>query len=155
MTEYDLLGYLILSIYFGFVMILGIIAFMLIYIQRIKKEMIKLKRDMYISIEKEVVELKMDILMVIESELVKLKSTILSESENKLAQQKREIYTNVEKKLIKLKKDMSLGTEKELFKLNKNISDGITALVETVERVVPEKAGTIQEKSREEFSRRG
>ena len=155
MTEYDLLGYLILSIYFGFVMILGIMAFMLVYVQRIKKEMIKLKRDMSISIEKEVVELKMDILMVIESELAKLKDTILSEHENNLVELKKEIYTDVDKKLIKLKRDMSLGTEKELFKLNKNISDGIVALVETVERVVPEKAGTIQEKSREEFSRRG
>ncbi|UCF84364.1 MAG: hypothetical protein JSV50_01630 [Desulfobacteraceae bacterium] len=155
MTEYDLLGYLILSIYFGFVMILGIMAFMLIYVQRIKKEMIKLKRDMYISIEKEVVELKMDILMVLESELVKLRNNMFSKFEKDLVQLKREIYTDVEKKLIKLKRDMSLGTEKELFKLNKNISDGITALVETVERVIPEKAGTIQAKSREEFTHRG
>ena len=155
MTEYDLFGYLILSIYFGFVVILGIMSFMIIYVQRINKAVTKLKRDMSISIEKEVVELKMDMLMVIESELTKLKKNMSIDVENNLVKLKREICAEVEKKLIKLKRDMALGTEKELSELNKNISDGIAALVETMERVVPEKTETFQGKSRKKFTQRG
>ena len=155
MTEYDLFGYLILSIYFGFVVILGIMSFMIIYVQKINKAVTKLKKEMSISIEKEVVELKMDILMVIESELIKLKKGMSAEVERNLNELKKEISVEVERKLIKLKRDTSLGTEKELSELNKNISGGIATLVETVERVVLEKTETFQGKSREKFTQRG
>jgi hypothetical protein len=50
---------------------------------------------------------------------------------------------------------MPLGTEKGLLNLNKSISSGISALVKTMEHVISEKAGTLQEKSREKFTRRG
>jgi hypothetical protein len=155
MTEYDLFGYLILSIYFGFVVILGIMSFMIIYVQKINKAVTNLKKEMYISIEKEVVELKMDILMVIESELTKLKKGMSTEVEKNLNELKEELSVEIEKKLIKMKRDMSLGTGKELSELNKNISDGITALVETVERVVLDKTETFQGKSREKLTQRG
>jgi hypothetical protein len=62
---------------------------------------------------------------------------------------KREISAETEKKLLRLKRDIPLGTEKQLFKLNKSISDGISDLVKTMERVVPEKTGALQGKSRE------
>ena len=131
MTEYDLFGYLVLSIYFGFVVVLGMTIFAILHVQKIKKDLTKFKKDMSVTIEKEVVELKMDMLMVIETVL------------------KREISADTEKKLIKLKRDIPLGTEKQLFKLNKSISDGISELVKTMERVVPEKTGTLQGKPRE------
>jgi hypothetical protein len=109
MTEYDLFGYLVLSIYF----------------------------------------------MVIESELTKMNKNISDEGEKKLIVLKREISSEIEKKLIKLKRDMPLGTEKGLLNLNKSISAGISALVKTMERVVPEKTGTLQGKTREKFIQRG
>ena len=155
MTEYDLFGYLVLSIYFGFVVVLGMTVFAIVHVQRVKKDLTKLKKDMSVTIEKEVVELKMDMLMVIESELTKLNKNMSDEGEKKLTVLKKEISSEIEKKLIKLKRDMPLGTEKGLLNLNKSISAGISALVKTMERVVPEKTGTLQEKSREKFTRRG
>ena len=91
MTEYDLFGYLVLSIYFGFVVILGMTIFTIVHVQRLKKDLIKFKKDMSVSIEKEVVELKMDMLMVIESELTKLNRNVSDEGEKKLIVLKREI----------------------------------------------------------------
>jgi hypothetical protein len=155
MTEYDLFGYLVLSIYFGFVVVLGMTIFAIVHVQRVKKDLTKFKKDMSVTIEKEVVELKMDMLMVIESELTKLNRNVSDEGEQKLILLKREISSEIEKKLIKLKRDMPLGTEKGLLNLDKSISAGISALVKTMERVVPEKTGTLQEKSREKFTRRG
>lgn len=155
MTEYDFFGYLVLSIYFGFVIILGIIVFLIVNMQRIKKEMTKLKKDMSISIEKETVESKMDIFMVIENESVKLTKNMSSEFEDKLVKLKREMSTELNNKLVRLKRDMSLGSEKELVKLNKNMSEGIAALVSTVKSVAPEKIRILHEKSREKLTRRG
>jgi hypothetical protein len=155
MTEYDLFGYLVLSIYFGFVVILGMTIFTIVHVQRLKKDLTKFKKDMSVSIEKEVVELKMDMLMVIESELTKLNKNMSDEAEKKMIVLKREISTETEKSLIKLKRDMPLSTEKGLLNLNKSISAGISALVKTMERVVPEKTGTLQEKSREKFIQKG
>ena len=155
MTEYDLFGYLVLSIYFGFVVILGMTIFTIVHVQRLKKDLTKFKRDMSVTIEKEVVELKMDMLMVIESELTKLNKYVSDEGEKKLIVLKREISSETEKSLIKLKRDMPLSNEKGLLNLNKSISAGISALVKTMERVVPEKTGTLQEKSREKFIQKG
>jgi hypothetical protein len=149
MTEYDLFGYLVLSIYFGFVVVLGMTIFAIVHVQRVKKDLIKFKKDMSVAIEREVVELKMDMLMVIESELTKLNKNMSVEFEKKITVLKREISAETEKILIKLKRDMPLGTEKQLFKLNKSISDGISDLVNTMERVVPEKTGELEGKTRE------
>ena len=155
MTEYDFFGYLVLSIYFGFVIILGIIVFMLVNLQRQKKEMANLKKNVAISIEKETVELKMDILMVIESELAKIKKSMPTEFDSKLAKLKKEMSAEVESKLNRIKSETFLGTERELFKLNKNICEGIAALVNTAGRVVPKGAKTDQVVSSETFTRRG
>ena len=155
MTEYDLFGYLVLSIYFGFVVILGMTIFTMVHVQRLKKYLARFKKDMSVNIEKEVVELKMDMLMVIESELTKLNKNMSDEVEKKLIVLKRETFSETEKGITKLKRDMPLGTEKGLLNLNKSISSGISALVKTMERVVPEKTETLQGKSSEKFTRRG
>ena len=149
MTEYDLFGYLVLSIYFGFVVVLGMTIFAIVHVQRVKKDLTKFKKDMSVTLEKEVVELKMDMLMVIESELTKLNKNMSDEVEKKMIVLKTEISAETEKSLIKLKRDMPLGTEKGLLNLNKSISAGISALVKTMERVVPEKTGALQGKTRE------
>ena len=149
MTEYDLFGYLVLSIYFGFVVVLGMTIFAIVNVQRVKKDLIKFKKDMSVTIEREVVELKMDMLMVIESELTKMNKNMSVEFEKKITVLKREISAETEKILIKLKRDMPLGTEKQLFKLNKGISDSISNLAKTMERVVTEKTGGLQGKLRE------
>ena len=148
MTEYDLFGYLVLSIYFGFVVVLGMTIFAIVHVQRVKKDLIKFRRDMSVAIEKEMVELKMDMLMVIESELTKLNKNVSVEFEKKLMVLKRELAAETEKKMIRLKRDIPLSTDKQLFKLNKSISDGISDLVKTMERVVPEKTGALQGKPR-------
>ena len=155
MTEYDFFGYLVLSIYFGFVIILGIIVFMLVNMQRLKKEMANLKKDVSISIEKETVELKMDILMVIESELVKMKKSMPAEFDSKLVKLKKEMSAEMESKLNRIKNETFVGTEREVFKLNKNICEGIAALVNKAGRVVPKSAKSAQEISSETFTRRG
>ena len=137
MTEYDLFGYLVLSIYFGFVVVLAMTIFAIVHVQRVKKDLIKFRRDMSVTIEKEMVELKMDMLMVIESELTKLNKNVSVEFEKKLMVLKRELAAETEKKMIRLKRDIPLSTDKQLFNLNKSISDGISDLVKTMERVVP------------------
>ena len=86
--------------------------------------------------------------MVIESELTKLNKNVSVEFEKKLMVLKRELAAETEKKMIRLKRDIPLSTDKQLFKLNKSISDGISDLVKTMERVVPETTGELQGKPR-------
>ena len=149
MTEYDLFGYLVLSIYFGFVVVLGMTIFAMVNVQRVKKDLTKFKKDMSVTIEKELVELKMDMLLIIENEMTKLSKNMSVEFEKKLVGLKREIAAETEKKMIRLKRDIPLNTDKQLFNLNKSISDGISDLVKTMERVVPETTGALQGKPRE------